>query len=203
MSDNRVLVVDDDQLIVATLSEGLRDAGYQVVEAHDGAQAIERVRTEGADLAILDVRMPEMSGIEVAQWLRANTAVPFMFLSAYGEQEIVSQAVREGALSYLVKPVDVEQILPVVASAMSRAGEIRQLRESHDQLNTALTGNRNVSTAVGILMERHCLGEQEAFNRLRNHARSRQAKLAEVAQALIDAVETVNLAASGDRGTSR
>jgi AmiR/NasT family two-component response regulator len=195
MSSSRLLVVDDDPLIVATLSQGLRDAGYEVLEVRGGREAIEQAGRGSVDLAILDVGMPEMSGIEVAQWLRANTGIPFMFLSAYGEQEIVGQAVREGALSYLVKPVDVDQVAPVVEAALSRAGEIRQLRETEEQLTTALAGNRAISMAVGVVMERYRLSEREAFERLRSHARGQQRKLASIAREILDAVETSNMTA--------
>lgn len=198
MATTRILLVDDDRLILATLSQGLRTAGYDVAEAAGGKEALGILKQGGVDLAVLDVRMPEMSGLEVARWLRENTAVPFMFLSAYGEDEVVSQAVAEGALCYLVKPVDPIQLVPTIEAAVSRGREIRQLRETEQQLSTALASSRKTSVAIGLLMERCRVDEREAFERLRAYARSHRRKVADVADELVRAVELMNLSDGKD-----
>ncbi len=201
MSTTRILLVDDDRLILATLSQGLRAAGYDVIEAAGGWEALDILKQGGVDLAVLDVRMPEMSGLELARWLRENTSVPFMFLSAYGEDEVVSQAVAEGALCYLVKPVDPTQLVPTIEAAVSRGQEIRQLRETEQQLNTALASSRKTSVAIGLLMERCRLDEREAFERLRAYARRHRRKVADVADELVRAVELLNLSDGKDSGS--
>lgn len=191
----RVLLADDDRLILATLGQGLRTAGYDVVEASSGKEALAVVERDAVDFAILDVRMPEMSGIEVAHWLRAHSKVPFMFLSAYGADEVVVQAVEEGALCYLVKPVEVSQLIPAIEAAKGRAAEIHQLRETEQQLNTALSNSRRISVAVGLLMERHGVGEQQAFEQLRAYARRYRRKVADVADEVVQAAETLSFSA--------
>jgi two-component system, response regulator PdtaR len=181
-----IMVVDDDRLILFSLAKGLRAAGYVVIEADSGEQALEMCADISPDLAILDMRMPGLSGLEVAQWLKENTSTGFMFLSAYDEQEIVKQAAASGALGYLVKPVDVPRVLPTVQAALARAEEIRKLRQSEHHLNIALKNSRDISVAMGILMERHKIGQQESFERLRRAARNQRRKAAEVAAAIIN-----------------
>ncbi|MDJ0807597.1 MAG: ANTAR domain-containing protein, partial [Gammaproteobacteria bacterium] len=115
------------------------------------------------------------------------------FLSAYDTDDVVENAVHEGALGYLVKPVDVNQLLPAVRAAMERGQEIRQLREKEIHLNRALESDRTTSTAVGIMMDRHCLNEAQAFNMLRDKARAKRQKLADVAKEVVTATEFLNI----------
>ena len=114
MPGHRLLIADDDRLILSTLGQGLRDAGYEILEASDGKAAVHLCEPAQPALAVLDVRMPGMSGVEAAHLIRQNTDIPIMFLSAYGDMEIVKLAIEEGALGYLVKPVDITQIVPAI-----------------------------------------------------------------------------------------
>lgn len=188
----RLLVADDDRLVLATLSEGLRQAGYEVVTAASGAEALEAAAGGMFDLAILDVRMPGMDGLELARRLHDYTRIPFFFLSAYGDMNLVRQAVQHGALGYLIKPLDVPQIVPSIEAALMRAREIRQLRETEAQLNAALSVEQRTRMAVGLLMEREHLDRKAAFDLLRSQARSQRRKLAEVADELLAAAEKLN-----------
>ncbi len=187
-----VLVVDDDRLIVTTLARGLRNLGYTVLEATSGEDAIALAQQDPPDIALLDVRMRGLSGLDVALHFRDKLKVPFLFLSAYGDAEIVKEAAESGALGYLVKPLDVPQLVPTLEAAIARAQEIRALKETETQLNTALASGRETSTAVGILMERGRLDREGAFNLLRNRARTQRRKINELSTELIDALETVN-----------
>ena len=186
-----ILVVDDDRLILATLSTGLRQAGYEVGEANSGDDALRLTTELKPDLALLDMRMPGMSGVELAQHL-ADQRIPFIFLSAYGDPEIVRQATELGALGYLVKPLELSQVIPSLEAALARAREIRGLHEKESQLSTALEGGRETSTAVGILMERRGLDRKEAFQALREHARAQRRRVSDAAAELVEAMETVN-----------
>lgn len=188
----RLLVADDDRLVLATLSEGLRQAGYEVVTAASGAEALEAAAGGPFDLAILDLRMPGMDGLELARRLHDYTRIPFFFLSAYGDMNLVRQAVQHGALGYLIKPLDVPQIVPSIEAALMRAREIRQLRDTETQLSTALGVEQRTRMAVGLLMERERLDRKAAFDLLRSLARSQRRKLAEVAEELLVAVEKLN-----------
>jgi two-component system, response regulator PdtaR len=193
-TSRHVLVVDDDRLVLAALSEGLRAAGYRVTGAASGDDAL--------GIALLDVRMPGMTGIELCRKLRERWATPFLFLSAYGDREIVQQATEEGALGYLVKPLDIQQIVPAIEAAIARASEIRELRQSGEQLTTALTGSREISMAVGLLMMRDRLNRDQAFNLLRGNARAQRRPIAEVAKDLLNSAEslyTIRKLESGSR----
>ncbi|MCS4502966.1 putative transcriptional regulatory protein pdtaR [wastewater metagenome] len=189
MAEGRVLLVDDDRLVLATLGDGLRRAGMTVLEADSGHQAIDCLGDNEVDLAVIDVRMPGMSGLSLAGWLAEHTALPFIFLSAYEDPETVSEAIRYGALTYLVKPLQSNQLVPVLNAAMARGRELHQLREHRDQLERAVQGSRSVSVAVGLVMERAGIGRSEAFNRLRGHARDQRRRLEEVAEEYIEASE--------------
>jgi AmiR/NasT family two-component response regulator len=187
-----LLIMDDDRLVLATLGKGLRQSGYRITDASSGEEALRLAGQLRPDLALLDMRMPGISGIAVAEQLASVHGIPFMFLSAYGDQDIVEQATRCGALGYLVKPLDVPQIIPSVEAALARAREIHSLRETQAQLNVALESGRETSMAVGILMERSGLDRKEAFEVLRAYARSRRTRLGDTAAEVVNAVETVN-----------
>lgn len=183
-----VLVVDDDRLVLAALAEGLRGAGYRVTGAASAEDALAAAVREVPDLALLDVRMPGMSGIELGARLR-EVGVPFLYLSAYGDREAVENALEEGALGYLVKPLDIQQIVPSIESALTRARDLRKLRETEAQLNAALSGTRDISMAVGLLMMRDRIDREEAFELLRANARAQRRTVAEVAKELLDSAE--------------
>jgi response regulator NasT len=172
-----LLVVDDDKLIVATLGQQLRSAGYRVIEAFDGPSALERCGSSQPDLAILDYLMPGMSGVELARSLAESGPTPVIFLSAYSDEVIVSDAIDVGALTYVVKPIDTEQLLPIVRTALQRGREIRALHDQNQHLRTQLNDDQHVSTATGLLMANLKLGRREAFERLRHKARSKRLKL--------------------------
>lgn len=192
MSISRLLFVDDDRLVLATVAKGLRDAGYELGTADTGEAALALAAERPFDLAILDIRMPGISGTETARRLRAEHGVPALFLSAYGERELVEQAANEGALGYVVKPVDVAQLVPAIEAALARARDLRSLAEAQSQLEQALAGGRQTSIAIGILMERRGLSEQAAFEGLRASARKRRRKLEDVCRELVEAVERLN-----------
>lgn len=182
-----LLLVDDDRLILATLSRGLRDMGYQVstAESVDDAEAL---LTGGLrpDLAIVDVRMPGRDGLELVERLRNLEHIPFLMLSAFSDTQNVERASGFGALGYLVKPMDVVQIRPTIEAALQRAQEIDQLRQSRAQLQEALDGDRSINVATGITMMQYRLPRAAAFELLRSASRSQRRKLAELAKEVID-----------------
>ncbi len=115
----KILVVDDDRLVLATLTHGLAQAGYEVIDADNGDDAILLAREHKPELALLDIRMEGKSGFDVAAYLREYCQIPFMFLSAFSDEATVAQVKSLGALSYLVKPLDIQQIVPAVEAAFA------------------------------------------------------------------------------------
>lgn len=188
-----VLLVDDDRPVLKSLANGLRGAGYAVTEAQTGEAALSLAQTAHFDLALLDVRMPGMSGLELAQALSQSTDLPFLFMSAHSEADVVRDAAAYGALGYLLKPVVIAQVIPAIEAALARARDLRGLRETEANLNTALANGRETSIAVGIIMERNRVDRQSAFDMLRLHARSQRRKMSAVAEELVKAAEVVNL----------
>jgi len=184
MTQAQLLLVEDDMLILRTLARGLRDAGYQVSEAESGEEAMQICSELRPDLAILDINMPGISGLELARWL-APRDIPCMFLSAYDDADFVRQAEQAGALGYLVKPLDVPRIIPSLKTALARARDLAVLRESEDKLVVALQNSREISIAIGLLMERHGISAEQAFERLRTQARSERKKVLDLARSLI------------------
>lgn len=182
----RLLLVDDDRLVLSTLSGGLLDAGYDVSTA-ESAEEAEMLLASGRrpDLAIVDIRMTGQDGLYLARRLRELDHIPFLMLSAYSEQRMIDQASRHGALGYLVKPLDTPQLLPAIEAALSRANELQSLRETRSQLQAALDAERDISVAIGITMMREQLARQDAFEQLRRTARSQRRKLGEVATEII------------------
>jgi response regulator NasT len=114
-----ILVVDDNRLVLATLTDGLSQAGYRVVDADNGDDAMLLAREQRPDLALLDIRMEGKSGFDVARYLRNQCRMPFMFLSAFSDEETVAQVEALGAVAYLVKPLDIRKLVPAVEAAFA------------------------------------------------------------------------------------
>lgn len=189
-----ILLVDDDPVMLEFLSTVLRHAGYDTIEAASAPEALQRIAERESDiaLALLDISMPGMSGLDLARRLRDHTGVPFMFLSAVDDAETARTAATHGAVGFLVKPIDATHLLPALESALARADEIRQLRRTEVNLNAALAAGRETSLAVGLLMARFQTDRNTAFEVLRDHARSNRRKINEVAEQMVAAEELLN-----------
>jgi two-component system, response regulator PdtaR len=187
-----ILIVDDDRLVLATLGKGLRGAGYEVREASSGTEALLFCAEQPPDLVMLDVRMPGLSGMNVAAEIFQKN-ISFIFLSAYGDHAVVKQAIEQGAYSYLVKPLDVPQIVPAIEAALVRSAELKKLRLAEQNLNVALSKGRASSVAIGLIMERYRLGSDEAFEVLRQYARSQRRRFDDVAAQMVSAAEEINI----------
>ncbi|MBN9204881.1 response regulator [Methylibium petroleiphilum] len=195
-SKGKILVVDDDRLVLATLTHGLSAAGYAVVDADNGDDAILEARTRRPDLALLDIRMEGKSGFDVAAYLREHGSVPFMFLSAFSDAATVAQVRALGALDHLIKPVDMRQILPAVEAAFKRirggaepAAEVGAPRP-RDPLSDP------VAIAVGVVMHRHSLPRAVALERLRRLATHHGRALEAECEQLLAAVELLSAPAA-------
>jgi response regulator NasT len=188
---SKILVVDDDLVVLATVSLGLREAGYHVLQVDSGELAIQVCRREKPDLAILDMRMPGMSGIDVGRVLKKEIGIPFIFLSAFSDKDTIDAAAETGALGYLVKPLEISRIVPAIEMALARAEDMATLEKGHSNLSTALGHNREIDIAVGLAMARHHLNRTDAFEALRTYARSHRCKIAEVAQQIINGEVTL------------
>lgn len=189
-----LLLVDDDRLILKTLTLGLQQSGYRVSNAESCEEAeVFLASGERPDMAILDIRMPGNSGLYLAERLKQLDHIPFVIFSAYSDQEMIDHASQLGALAYLVKPMDLTKMIPSLVAAMARANELQELRETRQQLQAALDAERNINVAVGITMMQYHQTRSAAFDKLRNAARVRRCKLADLANEIVQAGEALNL----------
>jgi len=189
----KILVVDDDRLVLATVAHGLAQAGYDVIDADNGDDAILLARAQRPDLALLDIRMEGKTGFDVAEYLRAYTQTPFMFLSAFNDDATVAKVKELGAVAYLVKPLDVGQIVPTVESVFARLGDARAPVAPAAAAAAAADPLADpVPVAVGVLMHRYSLPRGPALERLRRQATAEGRSLQAQALRVVEAVEVLS-----------
>lgn len=189
MSKGKILVVDDDRLVLATLSYGLTQAGFEVIDADNGDDAILLAREHRPELALLDIRMEGLTGFDVAAYLREYLQTPFMFVSAFADEATVAKVKELGAVAYLVKPLDISQIVPAVEAAFSRSTTPAAAAAAPSGPPALLDPT---ALAVGVLMHRYSLPRGEALARLTSLAAADGQGLPEQAQRIVDAVELLS-----------
>jgi two-component system, response regulator PdtaR len=186
----RVLIAEDETIIRLDLKEILERAGFEVcAEARDGVEAVELAQSTQPDLAVLDVKMPRLDGIEAARRILDERPIPIVMLTAYGQDELVSRAVEAGVFGYLVKPFRETDLLPAVRAAQARHEELLALREEADSLAEVLAARKAIERAKGLLMEREGLSEQDAFARLRKASQVSGRPMKVVAEAVLATFE--------------
>jgi AmiR/NasT family two-component response regulator len=182
----RVVIADDESIRLMSLKTQLESLGLQVVgEAVNGKQAVDLIVKLKPDMAILDIKMPDMDGLEAAKAIASQYPIPVILLTAYSERTLAERAIEAGVFAYLMKPVSEEDLLPTILLARSRFQEFQDLRKGMSDLKEALETRKVVERAKGILMERRNLSEAEAFRRMQIQSQNENKKLAEIAQAII------------------
>jgi two-component system, response regulator PdtaR len=183
----RVLIAEDETIIRLDLKDLLERSGFEVcAEARDGDEAVELARSEQPDVAIMDVKMPKLDGIEAARRILDERPIPIVMLTAYGQDELVSRAVEAGVFGYLVKPFREQDLLPAIRTARARYEELSALREESESLAEALAARKAIERAKGLLMEKEGLNEQEAFARLRKASQVSGRPLRVIAEAVVE-----------------
>lgn len=180
----RILIVEDDALVRHNIVQLLIGAGHDVVAAASAQAGIEQCAKAAFDLVVLDVGLPDFDGIECARRLRASKYQgPIIFLTAYEGASFVARAIEQRAYAYMLKPITGAQLRPLVDTALSAA---RAEQAHHEKMVAALSDSRDISTAVGMLAERHGWTIEDAFQALRMMARSQERKVSDVAAELLD-----------------
>ena len=181
----RILVAEDEALIRLDLVEMLTEAGYTVVaQATNGLEAIALAREFKPDLAILDVKMPELDGISAAQEI--IEIAPVLMLTAFSQRELVERARDAGVMAYVVKPFGISDLIPAIEIAMSRHLQMRALKSEVSDLYERLETRKIIDKAKGILMAAMALSEPEAFSWIQRAAMDRRLTMKEVALAITD-----------------
>lgn len=177
-----ILVADDESIIRLGVKQILEEAGHIVYTAENGALAIKQAESCTPDLVILDIKMPEMDGLEAARLLLSNNQVPVIFLTAYGEQDLIERAARLPVMGYLVKPIKEAELLAMIEVAAVRHEEHARTARTAAELGSELASRRIIDRAKGLLMQREGISELDAYQRLQQRSRQERRTLLEAAE---------------------
>ena len=182
----RVVIADDESVILMDLREMLSNLGYLVVgDAGDGRSAVNLARELRPDVVLMDVKMPDMDGIEAAALLTRDRIAPVVLLTAFSQRDLVERAREAGVVGYLVKPIQEADLAPAIEIALSRFAEFRDLERQVDNLQDQLETRKLVDRAKGILMDTQGLTESAAFRRIQKMSMNTRKSMREIAQAII------------------
>ena len=183
----RVVIAEDEAIIRMDLRETLEEEGYEVIgETGRGDQAIELVRGLEPDLAILDIKMPGMDGLEAARIINGEKICGVLMLTAFSQREVVEQARDAGAFAFLVKPFQKSDLIPAIEVAMGRFRELRSLTGEIDALGEQLESRKIIDRAKGLLMDELSITETDAFGFIQRTAMSERTRMRDVADRIID-----------------
>jgi len=186
----RILIADDESLILMDLREMLTNLGYLVVgEANDGRSAVNMARELRPDLVVMDIKMPDLDGIEAARLLTAEKIAPVLLLTAYSQQDLIERAREAGVVGYLVKPFRESNLAPAIQITLARFEEFQTLQKEVEDLKEALETRKVVDRAKGILMDTQGLTEHEAFRRIQKMSMNMRRPMKEIAEAILLAHE--------------
>jgi len=183
----RVVIAEDEAIIRMDLRETLEEEGYEVIgETGRGDQAIELVRGLQPDLAILDIKMPGMDGLEAARIINGEKICGVLMLTAFSQREVVEQARDAGALAFLVKPFQKSDLIPAIEVAMGRFRELRSLTGEIDALGEQLESRKIIDRAKGVLIDESGMSENDAFAFIQRTAMSERTRMRDVADRVLD-----------------
>ena len=171
----RVLIVDDESLIRMDLRDIIESCGHEVVaEGTNGVEALALCKKHKPDIILMDVKMPELDGIEAARQIGFHHEAPVVLLTSYSQQDLIDKARDSGVYGYLIKPVREEQLVPTLEMALGRYKSDAQLREKMAELEQSLEDRKVIQKGTGILMELYSISEVEAYNRIRTLSMNKQ-----------------------------
>jgi response regulator NasT len=182
----RVVIAEDEAIIRLDLRETLEEEGYEVVgDTGRGDRAVELVRELRPDVAVLDIKMPGMDGLEAARRINEERLCAVLILTAFSQREVVEEARDAGALAYLVKPFQKTDLIPAIEVALGRFRELQALAGEVDTLGEQLEARKIVDRAKGVLIDQHHMTEQDAFAFVQRTAMSQRCKMRDVAEKIL------------------
>jgi response regulator NasT len=178
----RVFIAEDEAIIRLDLAETLSSLGFDVVgEAGRGDEAEAKIRELRPDVAILDIKMPGLSGLEVARALTADLTCAVVVLSAFSQRALVEEAADAGVMAYLIKPFQRGELVASISVARARHRQMTGLAGEVEQLGRRLSDRVITGRAKGVLIDRHAMGEAEAMRFLQKTAMDRRLAVRDVA----------------------
>lgn len=185
-SITRIVIAEDEAIIRLDLRETLEEEGYAVVaDTGRGDDAIELVRQHRPDVAIFDIKMPGLDGLDAARVVSAEKICPVVMLTAFSQREVIEQARDAGALAYLVKPFQKTDLVPAIELAIGRFREMMTLSGERDALGEQLELRKLLDRAKGLLIDKYSMTEQTAFDFIQKNAMSTRAKMVDVANQIL------------------
>jgi AmiR/NasT family two-component response regulator len=182
----RIVLAEDEAIIRLDLRESLQEEGYEVVgDVGRGDKAVEMVDALRPDVAIFDIKMPGMSGLEAAKIVSDKKICPVVMLTAFSQREIIEQARDAGALAYLVKPFQKTDLVPAIELAIARFAELKSLSGEVAALGAQLEIRKLVDRAKGVLIDKYQMSESDAFSFIQSMAMSQRMKMGEIAEQII------------------
>jgi response regulator NasT len=182
----RIVIAEDEAIIRLDLRETLEEEGYEVVaDTGRGDTAIELVRQHQPDVAIFDIKMPGMDGLDAARVVSSEKICPVVMLTAFSQREVIEQARDAGALAYLVKPFQKTDLVPAIELAIGRFLEMKTLSGERDALDEQLELRKLLDRAKGLLIDQYSLTEQAAFDFIQKMAMSKRMRMRDVAVAVL------------------
>lgn len=182
----KIVLAEDEAIIRLDLRESLIEEGYEVVgDVGRGDKAVEMVREKRPDVAIFDIKMPGMSGLEAAKIVSDERLCPVVMLTAFSQREIIEQARDAGALAYLVKPFQKSDLVPAIELAIGRFAEMQALSKEVAALGAQLEIRKLIDRAKGVLIDKFKMSEADSFSFIQNKAMSERKKMGDIAELII------------------
>src|SRR5437660_9211903 len=189
----KIVIADDEKPVAAGLQGQLEALGYDVVAVvDDGHRAIEVCRRTLPDVVLMDIEMPGLDGLSAARQIVRDPGTPVVILTAHGHPNLIDQAVEDGVVYYLLKPVTSPSLHAALQVAVARAREIKSLRDNVNTLELTLRERKLIERAKGILMSRRNLPEAEAFRLLQRQSQDRRMPMAKLAESIVQADELLD-----------
>lgn len=181
----KILIIEDDPVQLEFYSAGLKKHNYSVTTNLTGQGIPEQIKQEKPDIILLDIVLPKVSGLKIAEYLHKEF-FPYIFVSSSNDQNILEQAYNLGALGFLLKPVNINQLVVEIETALHWHSEKIQLNRRKENINITIENNRKISVSIGLIMERYQINGSDAFESIRSAARSNQCRILDIAIKIIE-----------------
>jgi hypothetical protein len=182
----KIVIADDEMIICMDLKEILEEAGHEVIGmAADGAEALKLVKEKKPDVAILDIQMPEIDGLQVAKLIAHDHIAPVVLLTAFGEEETIEKAKKSDVFGYVVKPAEERTLLPAIEIAVSQFQTKNEIVNKVKNMERELAARKVIERAKGLLMTNYGLTEEVAYKKMQQISMKRGKPIEIIAEKIV------------------